>query len=286
MTGQLTHGETSLDRKLVFSDCERRYLGWEKFKRWASSSVEVCSGFSTVSCKTKRDLRGARAWFCVFENLVETCPEDGGREWTAFCQMDKGFSMRDAFLSEFHDRSALRSGRIHFVDADPPDFRFTSTNKFTYLAAGDCGGGSPGHCIADHQQFFLVRELLGFRRDESTVIMESGFEKSVYVFNQTFKRGSIPSSDPRKLVRNASDMVYIEDWIPLAVKIEVGDEGKVCRQGEVYATAAISPHSMNSPHWRGFFDNPKLNNGSKDCQGKSQVLMDLREVISKHMEQL
>lgn len=129
-----------------------------------------------------------------------------------------------------------------------------SKYPFTYVASGDCATGNPGHCIADPHHLLIMQKVLDKTKDQTSVILYSGFGKNNYI-------------------KNASeDIALIEDWWPFVHPQRIS---KSLEGNTFLPILGLSAQGWNGPHWRHYTD-------YGDCNRTSDILLEARMEIMKY----
>ena len=240
---------------LNYSRCELELLGWAKYREMGDKAELLCDGFSTIVCPTLPEHSPRRAYFCVFRNLLQECDASGMPTWVALCRQRIRGEALTSFLAELPKESPLRQGHVKMIDQEynMPSAGVVSSG-FTYIASGDCMTGNPGHCMGDSQNFYIVRTLLGLPAEYTEVQILNGF-----------------GSRSKYSGRSEQTIPLIEDWKPFVSHVL----RRKCVSAALLPFGAFSTMGMHSPHWRGHKD-PVRQLGKGKCQGRSQVLIDLR----------
>ena len=91
----------------------------------------------------------------------------------------RNFDSRTSLRVERNEKSGseifyvILSGKTHLAAE-------TSDDSLTYLAFGDCKFGNLGHCMGDLSAFYIVRQLLGYSKEQTRAILFKGFGGHAY----------------------------------------------------------------------------------------------------------
>ncbi len=247
-----------------YSECERRSLGWAKYRAWAKGRKEVvCKGYSTVWCITFPYHNPPRAFFCYGSNIIET--RDGeGVYWTAYCEKTPVWT-RSGFFDELGKSAPLirepgRAGTLRVApDGEQPRSGLTALPRrasLTYVAMTDCHNRNPAHCQAGPQLGYLIRELLGASREESRLVMSEPMQNEPYGWCAVFGTCRMSLAEAARGGGQGSG--------------GAGDhQGSTGNSRVLLDTVAFSPEPMYAPHWQG-------NRDDRACEGRSDFLRDFQ----------
>jgi hypothetical protein len=130
-------------------------------------------------------------------------------------------------------------------------------DALTYVAFGDCNTGNPGHCIGDTMNMFIVRQLLRRSREQTRVILYSGFGENRYTDKSTepavaaVAEGLGPPN--HKMSLNHPTHFYLPEWEVLAGHVhdsKADVAGWSMFPARLLKLVAFSPHNAWSPHWK------------------------------------
>ncbi|CAE7341584.1 RPS4, partial [Symbiodinium microadriaticum] len=277
----------------AFRPCEEKLLGLQKYRKLQDEHVSVCGdGASKILCAQYSEKQ--KVWSCQMYDVVEVLDPQGTLHWVAQCRMNKSIDLMD-FLKPLHKKHPLKNSMqvrkkldggldhvftivednvegelVDHVAAALAKWKLQTKKAFreglTYVSAGDCSTGNPGHCQADQQNLFIVQNLLEtaiFDRDDTRVVLYNGFGKSVYADGQKDKSQDRPHlfEDWQSL---SSEVIQ---YCPSTVKASFPD---LCLREAAYVQrvkhVSTSPSGYTGPHWNKF-------GKDESCQGRSPLMV-------------
>jgi len=278
-----------------FRPCEENLLGLQKYRKLQDEHVSLCGdGASKILCAQYSEKQ--KVWSCQMYDVVEVLDPQGTLHWVAQCRMNRSIDLMD-FLKPLHKKHPLKNSMqvrkkldsdgglnhvftileenvegelVDHVAAALTKWRLQRKKAFreglTYVSAGDCSTGNPGHCQADQQNLFIVQNLLEttiFNRDDTRVVLYNGFGKSVYADGQKDKSQDRPHlfEDWQSL---SSEVIQ---YCPSVVKASFPD---LCLREAAYVQRVkhvfTSPSGYTGPHWYKF-------GKDESCQGRSPLML-------------
>ena len=277
----------------LFRACEERFLGLQSYRKLQQNHVTLCGdGASKILCA--QYAQAQKVWSCQMYDVVEVLDPQGTLHWVAQCTMNRSIDLND-FLKPLHKTHPLRNSmqvrrkmdtRLSHVftiledkvEGELMDHVAAALTKWkiqkkkalregmTYVSAGDCTTGNPGHCQSDQQNLFILQNLLetaAFNRNDTRVVLYKGFGKSVYANGPKSKAPDRPHlfEDWQSL---SSEVIQ---YCPSAMKVSFHD---LCLHEDAYLQHVrhvfTSPSGYTGPHWYKF-------DKDQSCQGRSPLLL-------------